>query len=109
MVNKIENYPWSSYQHNALGAVDELIVEHLQYKKLGKDAQLRCKNYKSLFDKLKSSEQDKLVTDATMRGVVYGAERFHRKIGKLISHPTKLVTHGGDRKSETFKNQAATP
>jgi len=28
----------------------------------------------------KSSEQDKLITEATMRGVVFGGEKFHRKI-----------------------------
>jgi len=40
-----------------------------------------------------------------MRGVVYGAEKFHKKVSKLISRPTKLATHGGDRKSDGFINQ----
>jgi len=106
MVDHVEDYEWSSYKHNALGVPDKLITEHLQYKRLGKEASLRCKNYKTLFDKLKSSEQDKLITEATMRGVVYGAEKFHRKVGKRITRATKLVSHGGDRKSEEFKDQA---
>jgi len=34
VVEKIEDYEWSSYQHNALGVSDKLITEHLQYKRL---------------------------------------------------------------------------
>ena len=106
MVKKIEKYTWSSYPHNALGVIDELITEHLLYRRLGKNALLRRKNYKRLFDELDTSRMDKEITDATMRGIVYGHEKFHKKIAKLIERPTRLVTHGGDRKSEAFLNQA---
>jgi len=41
-----------------------------------------------------------------MRGVVYGRKRFHAKTAKLITRPAKLTTHGGDRKSEKYHNQA---
>ena len=105
MVKNIKNYKWSSYPHNALGIVDELVTEHLQYKRLGKEVDSRCKHYKSLFDEL-DSEHDKEITEATRRGSVYGKQKFHKKIGKLISRPTRLVAHGGDRKSEEYLNQA---
>lgn len=39
-----------------------------------------------------------------MRGEVYGNDGFHSKISKLISRSTKLASHGGDRKSETYTN-----
>jgi len=41
-----------------------------------------------------------------MRGEVYGSEVFHKNISQLLSGSTKLTSHGGDRKSEIFKNQA---
>jgi len=34
MVEKIEDYKWSSYRHNALGMPDKLITEHKQFKRL---------------------------------------------------------------------------
>jgi putative transposase len=105
IVKNIEKYKWSSYLHNALGDTDELVTEHILYKRLGKQSRLRCKNYKLLFDEL-DSEKDKEITEATMRGSVYGKEKFHKKIGKLISRPTRLVAHGGDRKSKEYLNQA---
>jgi len=79
LVDKAEDYEWSSYQHNALGISDKLITEHLQYKRLEKETALRCENYKALFDELESSEQAKQITESTMCGVVYGAEKFHKK------------------------------
>jgi putative transposase len=106
MVKNIKDYEWSSYRHNALGIADKLITEHRQYKRLGKEMSLRYKNYKALFDELETSEQDEQITEATMRGVVYGSERFHTKTTKLIMRPTRLKSHGGDRKSEKYRNQA---
>jgi len=106
MVKNIEDYEWSSYQHNALGILDELITEHRLYKRLGKEKNLRHKNYKALFDELEISGQSGQITEATMRGIVYGGEKFHTKIAKLITRPTRLATHGGDRKSEKYHNQA---
>ena len=105
MVKKIEKYKWSSYLHNALGISDELVSEHLLYKRLAQETSLRCTRYSALFDELDSVHDDE-ITEATMRGVVYGKEKFHRKIGRLISRPTRVTSHGGDRKSEGFQNQA---
>jgi len=44
-------------------------------------------------------------TEATMRGEVYGTSEFHHKISQLISRATRLAAHGGDRKSEGYRNQ----
>ena len=106
MVKNAEDYEWSSYGHNALGITDTLITEHLLYKRLGKAKDLRCKNYKALFEENNTSEQDKQITEATMRGVVYGSKKFHAKTAKLIDRPTRLSAHGGDRKSVEFHDQA---
>jgi len=70
-------------------------------------ATLSCsKIYRAIFNELSSSEQQKKITQATLRGEVYGSKKFHKRIAKLIDRPTQLVTQGGDRKSETFCNQA---
>ncbi len=106
MVKNIEDYKWSSYAHNALGQTDGLITEHQQYKRLGKEKDLRYKNYRALFDALEMSEQNKQITEATLRGVVYGEKKFHTKIAKLVDRPTRPALHGGDRKSAGYRDQA---
>jgi len=106
MVKDITDYPWSSYPHNALGKEDSLITEHVLYQGLAESSVLRAKQYQQIFDSLSISNQEQQITEATMKGEVYGTEGFHHKISQLISRGTRLVAHGGDRKSESYKNQA---
>ena len=106
MVEDIANYRCSSYRHNALGETDELITEHDLYKELGATVEQRYEQYKKIFDELDISRQQDQITKATLAGEVYGSNGFHNKISGLISRATKLTTHGGDRKSEEFKDQA---
>jgi len=106
MVKDLADYKWSSYGHNALGKTDRLISEHQLYKALGGDSQLRCKSYQKIFDQLDIAKQETQITEATLRGEVYGTNSFHKKINRLISRSTKLVAHGGDRKSEAYRDQA---
>jgi putative transposase len=106
MVKALSDYKWSSYGHNALGQDDSLISEHALYKALGADSQQRSENYQKIFDALDLAGQQNLITEATMRGNVYGTNGFHEKIGRLISRTTRLGAHGGDRKSEAYKDQS---
>lgn len=105
MVEDIAEYRWSSYRHNALSQVDPLITEHERYQALGTSPAQRSEGYLTMFEQLNTSEQDTHITQATLRGEVFGSENFHHKISALISRTTKLTSHGGDRKSETYHNQ----
>lgn len=106
MVKDIADYEWSSYRHNALGQTDSLITEHKLYKDLGTSVKQRCENYREIFDVLNIEKQENQITEATVRGEVYGSSVFHSKISELILRSTKLTSHGGDRKSKVYKNQA---
>jgi putative transposase len=105
MVKNIVDYKWSSYRHNALGQMDSLVAEHPLYKDLGENVEQRSENYRKIFSDLNSTEKETQITEATMRGEVYGSDKFHSKISQLIVRSTKLASHGGDRKSEEYKNQ----
>ncbi|MCI2285259.1 transposase [Colwellia sp. MSW7] len=107
MVKSLDDYKWSSYAYNALGQKDKLIREHRLYQKLGKTVKVRCKEYQSLFTELDLSKQNDTITQATLRGEVYGSANFHQHIEKYLTRPTKLSAHGGDRKSKTYKNQVS--
>jgi putative transposase len=106
IVESLNDYPWSSYAHHALAKEDVLISEHHLYQALGENGAARCEAYKALFDGLDITKQNERITQATMRGEVYGSNGFHQRIEKIVSRRTKLVAHGGDRKSETYRNQA---
>ncbi len=106
MVKNIADYRWSSYRHNALGETNTLITEHPLYQDLGDSTELRAANYQKIFNTLNTAAQEQQITDATMRGEVYGTDGFHQEVSRLISRATKLTAHGGDRKSENYRNQA---
>jgi len=109
LVTSLSDYPWSSYAHNMSGHNDELITEHALYKALGDNAQQRCDSYNNLFDTLNIEQQNDKITQATMRGEVYGNDAFHHRIEKLLSRPTILSAHGGDRKSSEYIIKLADP
>ena len=110
IVKDIADYEWSSYRHNALGQTDSLITQHKLYKDLDASAKNRCESYRKMIDALNITKQENQITEATMRGEVYGSDGFHSKISKLISRSTKLTSHGGDRKSEIYiKSSWLTP
>jgi putative transposase len=106
MVKDIADYPWSSYRHNALGKKNSLITEHKLYQDLGDSREVRAEKYQKIFSTENTTKQEQQIAVATMRGEVYGSSEFHHEIGKVISRSTKLTMHGGDRKSESYRNQA---
>ncbi|ORU91801.1 MAG: hypothetical protein A6F72_03460 [Cycloclasticus sp. symbiont of Poecilosclerida sp. N] len=62
-------------------------------------------SYRQLFDKLGISGEQAKISNATLAGDVFGSERLHTKIDRLISRVTRRASHGGDRKSKEYKNQ----
>ncbi|MDZ4098125.1 MAG: transposase [Methylophilaceae bacterium] len=49
MVKHPEDYKWSSYRANALGATDELISQHTEYQSLGITSEQKQEAYQALF------------------------------------------------------------
>lgn len=107
MVAALADYPWSSYHHNALGIQDSLITPHKLYTELAETFTDRTKAYQRLFSELDLTKQNDFITTRTQNGEVLGSENFHSRVAKLLSRPTRLSTHGGDRKSERYKQNQA--
>ena len=81
-------------------------MRNVGYKDLGINMQQRHNQYQRLFDMIATIEQDRQITEATLRGEVYGSDEFHKEISTMIARVTKLTSHGGDRKSDHYKDQA---
>ena len=106
IVPSTTDYPWSSYHYHALGKPDKLITEHTLYQDLGSDTAQRCRRYRQIFDQPENQTMNTNITQATLKGEVFGSEQFHEKMGQLLNRVTRLAKHGGDRKSKAYKNQA---
>lgn len=102
MVNHPAEYPWSSFQGNALDKNIELLTSHYLYLALGNKALERKKAYQALF----SAHIDELalqeIREATNKAWVLGDTRFKQQIEKDTGRRASHLGKGGDRKSRSF-------
>lgn len=84
MVKDPAEYPWSSYQVNALGKKSELCRAHNLYMELGRDDKSRQQAYRYLFGAyvVDAALIDKIEL-ATSKGMALGNERFKAQIELL--------------------------
>ena len=103
MVGHPVEYPWSSYQKNAMGKSINLITPHACYLSLGKIDKERQLAYKGLFEQQIPNYTLQEIRNALNKAWVLGDDRFKKQIeeqtGRLLS-PKK---RGGDRKSAKYR------
>jgi putative transposase len=100
MVDHAGEYPWSSYQYNAVGRNVSLINPHQEYLRLGKTDINRQHAYRSLFKGAMPDLDLNEIRESLQKEWVLGSERFRQKIERQLG--IKKITHGGDRKSLVF-------
>ena len=102
MVNDPADYPWSSYQCNALGQLSDLVVPHSEYLGLGVTNEARQFNYKALFKYQLSENSITAIREATNKAWVLGSDLFKQRIQEKLDRRVDPKARGGDRKSEQF-------
>ncbi|TVP88212.1 MAG: transposase, partial [Pseudomonadaceae bacterium] len=76
MVDLPEDYPWSSYAHNALGKVINMITPHPLYLDLGCRSDSREQAYRRLFALPTRDEELEKIRAAVIYGRPLGGQRF---------------------------------
>ena len=99
MVDNPAGYPWSSYHHNALGKINDLINEHALYLGLGLSPEARRRNYRALFKEHIGDEQTHLIYTSAMKDTILGNDRFREDIEKMLDRKVSVGDHGGARRS----------
>jgi len=103
MVMRPGDYPWSSYQCNALGKDNPLIRVHPIYRQLGGSDAGRQKAYRALF-RCQISERDLAeIRQSTNKAWVLGDERFKTHVEARTGRRSTPLGRGGDRKSALFR------
>ena len=80
MVEHPAEYPWSSYQANALGKPITLITPHACYQRLGGNDVMRQATYRGLFETNLPALTLAQIRDATNKAWVLGDDRFKAQI-----------------------------
>ena len=102
MVINPSDYPWSSYHYNAPGQLNELVVPHPEYLRLGESNEARQAAYRELFKHQLSENSITNIREATNKAWVLGDDRFKQRIQEQLGRRVEPKARGGDRKSEQF-------
>ncbi len=97
LVEKAEEYRWSSYNHNALAQVDEMISPHREYLNLGAGAKSRARAYRKFYKDVINPETIEHITESTVKGWALGNEKFVKKIEKLTGRRASQLPKGRPR------------
>jgi putative transposase len=103
MVSHASEYPWSSYQSNALGKPLQLLTPHTLYLQLGKSEAERQSTYRSLFRGRMPERELTAIREATNKAWVLGDDRFKAKIEAKTVRRAVPIGRGGDRKSAEYR------
>ncbi len=105
MVSKPEEYQWSSYRVNAMGASSQLITPHRLYMSLDSMPEARQHAYRALFSEVLGSDDLQKIRQGTEKDEMIGDERFTSEIENMLQRRVTKHAHGVDRKSERFRVQ----
>ena len=90
-------YKWSSYQSNANGTPDQLLVAHPVYLALGDIPSARQQTYRSLVQGNLDDKTLKIIREATNKGWPLGEERFKDELEAAVRRRLGPLPRGGRR------------
>jgi putative transposase len=102
MVEHPEDYCWSSYHYNALGAENLLIQPHSQYIELGQTPHQQQKCYQAMFDPPLQSSAIEEMREVTNKCWVLGDAQFKKSLEKQLARRIEPSAKGGDRRSKRY-------
>jgi putative transposase len=105
MVKHSAEYPWSSYQGNALGKPIQLLTPHSMYCQLGRTDAERQSAYRSLFRGRIAERDLTAIREATNKAWVLGDDRFKAQIEAKTGRRPVPLGRGGDRKSAAYRKE----
>ena len=94
IVAKPEQYPWSSYAHNAGLKVDVLIQEHPLYWSLGNTPFAREAAYRDIIEGGIVKTDAQQLTSATLKGWALGSEEFIEELARSAPRRVKPLNKG---------------
>jgi len=109
MVAHPGDYPWSSFRGNAAGSGRAEPLTAPAISGPGDSPAARGRAYRALFDRHLDSQAVRAIREATEAGAVLGNNRFKEEIEAVLNRRVVRLPHGGDRKSETFRERQKGP
>ena len=100
MVERPEDYAWSSYAHNAWGDASELITPHDCYVALSSEHETRLANYRCLFAEELTDDFVTQIRRAAYYNQPIGDDKFKLQIEKKLGRSLGHMKSGRPKKSD---------
>lgn len=84
MVERAEDYRWSSHKSNALGLPSKILTPHELYLKLGTSQTERLSAYRELFVAHQPATVKQEIEMILDKGLVLGNDQFKQQVAKLL-------------------------
>lgn len=94
MADHPKQYPWSSYRTNSEGETSELVVQHEEYVRLGRNAGERQRAYRALFDSRPGLDRFDEIREATNGNFALGSETFRREMATTLGRRVEPAKAG---------------
>lgn len=94
MVERPEEFRYSSFHGNALNRADILLTEHDEYLKFSDNKGIRCLMYRSLFDADLDKDDLQSIREGYKSGTPIGSERFIQKIEQVLDRKVGKTKQG---------------
>jgi len=101
MVSMPQDYPWSSYNANALGKASKLITPHDEYLRIAQDENERLLAYRALFNAHLDEEIVGQIRKATNGNFALGSDRFQQEIESALGRRASRGQAGRPGKSRS--------
>ncbi len=98
MVNDPNDYAWSSYKANALGAASVILIPHKEYLSLAEQRDLRIERYCQLVASQMEVECSQDLRDSLQSGTPLGSESFKAMVENTLNLSVGLVKRGRPKK-----------
>ena len=102
MVEKPEDYPWSSYMANAYAVENDLISPQGSYLDLSKIRQDRVLSYRALFEEPMSGRMLSDIRQAWQTGTPLGNDRFRQQIEEILKVRVGRTRRGRHSEKDTY-------
>jgi putative transposase len=94
MVEHPDDYPWSSYRANALGAANPMLSVHPSVEALGRTPMERQASYRALFEGELAPAVLEEIRTSTLSGHALGSPLFRRRIARELGRPVDRQKRG---------------
>jgi putative transposase len=108
LVDRPEEYRWSSYCRNALGRPDRLVTPHAMYLALSRECRGSAAAYRRMFGRGLDEAEIASIRAVLRQERVYGDEAFIAIVESLSPRPPRSPRHGrpaAKNKSDLFLDQ----